>query len=880
MAILLFCLLSQTTILKNYNSEYYDYHHLNHTILSRTLIHFTDSSQFDSVDCRLRIHQNPHLQSRDTIRSINFPIKTGGVQCPNRFLINPQNDKIYIIGTDRQNIAICDLQNGGLLATISTNIGTIAIEYSDLSNKIYCIVNNWLTPGDTNKLLIIDGTTNFIIKSIPLSGAPISLAYNNINNYIYVSYENRNWMDVFDCSSDSLIAQIDMNGYGLVWEMIFNHQNNKIYCPIHTTNGNRIAIINCLNNSVVANIPIAGTPIYFACNSISNKIYSLCQFDNMVYIINGSNDSLLATRTVGDWPNGIAYNPVMNRIYICNANSQDVCVLDGDNNEIINTIPLSEGGWAIAYDSLDNVIVVAGINYSLSTGNGDALVIDCPTDSISACIPVGIWPQSVKWDKEMNRIWIGNTGTTDNPGYTIESWVYNRSSFRDHIRTAIGFAPYASLFNSTTGKHYSTSLPDGYLAVVDMNNPDITIMKMVGMGGFDLILNPDNNKIYITLYYDNMISIVEGINDSVINRVPVGRGPINLALNRTNNKIYSANIDDNNLTVIDGQTNNVINTMSVGDGPRYLLWNQINNKLYVSNCGDSSMTILDAYADTVITTLPVSRYPYILALNTVNNKIYCVNYFDSKLTVVDGITDQIHRTINLGNGVQPSRLAYNPINNKIYCFTSVDSIVVIDGITDSILRKIPTPGPVFSMMYNPINNRLFCAYYLSWSEAMMIIDGETDGILFNMNFYTHIWVAGLSSPAEALAFDSQNNIIYLSHWFSSKLTAIDGNTGLNEISSIRPAGNISLLVYPNPSRTFINIGYLLNNRNLIGKIKLRIYDASGRLVRNLKCQSSSNTENIVWNGKDDLERLVPNGIYFIGLYDGDISVMQKIIYLR
>ena len=821
-----------------------------------------------------------HLLSRDTLRSINLPIKTGGVQCPNRFLINPQNDKIYIIGTDRQNIAICDLQNGGLLATISTNIGTIAIEYSSLTNKIYCIVNNFLTPGDTNKLLIINGTTDSIIKSIPLSGAPISLAYNNINNYIYVSYEDRNWMDVFNCSSDSLIAQIDMNGYGLVWEMVYNQQNNKIYCPIHTTNGNRIAIINCINNAVIANIPIGGSPVYFAYNATSNKIYALCQQNGMAYIIAGNNDSLLATRAVGDYPLGIVYNPMMNRIYICNATSQDVCVLDGGNNEIISTIPLGEGGWAIAYDSLDNIIIVAGVNYSSSTGNGDALVIDCLTDSIIARISVGIWPQSVKWDKEMNRIWVGNTGTTDCPGYTIDSWIYNRSSFRDLVRTVIGFAPYASLFNSTTGKHYSTSLADGYLAVVDMVNPDIAMMKTVGMGGFDLILNPDNNIIYITLYYDNMISIVEGINDSVIDRVSVGRGPINLALNRTNNKIYSANIDDNNLTVIDGQTNNVINTIPIGDCPRFLLWNQINNKLYVSNCGDSSMTILDAYADTVITTLQVGNYPYILELNTVNNKIYCVNYFDSKLTVIDGITDQVHCTINLGNGVQPNRLAYNPINNKIYCFTSVDSIAVIDGITDSIIRKIPTHGPVFSMKYNPVNNRLFCAYYLSWSEAMIIIDGETDGILYDMNFYTHIWIAGLSSPVKAFAYDSQNNIIFLGHWFSSKLTAIDGNTGLNEISSIRPAGNISLSIYPNPSRTFINIRYLLNNRNLIGKIKLSIYDVTGRLVRNLTCQSSSTTENIIWNGKDDLGRLVQNGIYFVGLYKGDISIIQKIIYLR
>jgi flagellar hook assembly protein FlgD len=63
-------------------------------------------------------------------------------------------------------------------------------------------------------------------------------------------------------------------------------------------------------------------------------------------------------------------------------------------------------------------------------------------------------------------------------------------------------------------------------------------------------------------------------------------------------------------------------------------------------------------------------------------------------------------------------------------------------------------------------------------------------------------------------------------------------------------------------------------------VKLSVYDASGKLVRELvsAVQNPSNY-SVAWDGRDDSGRRLANGVYVLRL-DADRTVTQQILMLH
>ncbi|MFA5031980.1 MAG: kelch repeat-containing protein [bacterium] len=88
-----------------------------------------------------------------------------------------------------------------------------------------------------------------------------------------------------------------------------------------------------------------------------------------------------------------------------------------------------------------------------------------------------------------------------------------------------------------------------------------------------------------------------------------------------------------------------------------------------------------------------------------------------------------------------------------------------------------------------------------------------------------------------------------------------------------------LEIYPNPATTSVNFKLSVNNGEL--DISLRIYDLSGRLIKNLAI--SSNRKNSVttsWNGIDNTGKRVKSGIYFYSIKCKDSEYRGKFTILK
>jgi Tol biopolymer transport system component len=97
-----------------------------------------------------------------------------------------------------------------------------------------------------------------------------------------------------------------------------------------------------------------------------------------------------------------------------------------------------------------------------------------------------------------------------------------------------------------------------------------------------------------------------------------------------------------------------------------------------------------------------------------------------------------------------------------------------------------------------------------------------------------------------------------------------------------PISNFSIA--PNPFSKALCISFtsaLLAQSSGLDKLNLRIYDINGRLVRTLKTKRVEGSKfSFTWNGEDDSNQKLPNGVYFCKLQVGKTRILKKVALLR
>ncbi len=89
--------------------------------------------------------------------------------------------------------------------------------------------------------------------------------------------------------------------------------------------------------------------------------------------------------------------------------------------------------------------------------------------------------------------------------------------------------------------------------------------------------------------------------------------------------------------------------------------------------------------------------------------------------------------------------------------------------------------------------------------------------------------------------------------------------------------SFSSRIYPNPFSTSTTIEFVLKLR---GQVEVSIYDVEGKRVRTLgKEIYSAGSHSVVWNGKNNQNKLVMPGLYFYTIQNGrGDQITGKITY--
>ena len=96
--------------------------------------------------------------------------------------------------------------------------------------------------------------------------------------------------------------------------------------------------------------------------------------------------------------------------------------------------------------------------------------------------------------------------------------------------------------------------------------------------------------------------------------------------------------------------------------------------------------------------------------------------------------------------------------------------------------------------------------------------------------------------------------------------------------------NIQLEVYPNPFQSSTTIQFTTENTEK--NTEILIYNIKGQKVKTMECinyvdaKATQSLYSIQWDGKDDINKPVSSGIYFINLRSGKQNIIKKTVLMR
>ncbi|HEX5457151.1 MAG TPA: fibronectin type III domain-containing protein [Candidatus Nitrosotalea sp.] len=321
--------------------------------------------------------------------------------------VNPNTDMIYVTNHDSNTVSVIDGSTNAVVKTIPIGYSLVAV--NPVTNEIY------VDDSDSN-VAVIDGSTNNITATIqiPVGGGAVNV---NTNKIYEASCCGKSIVSVIDGSTNAVTSiSVEMSLSGSI---AVNPNTNMIYAStvcVGCGKNTSVLVIDGATNNVVSKIAIPFVWQSLGVNPVTNKIYAAS--GNDVYVIDGSTNQITTTISgvIGGKP-AIAVNSNTNMIYVADSKNNVVNIIDGKTNSVVNKITVGTSPFDISVNQNTNKIYVA------NSGDNTVSVIDSNTSNTAPSAPQNLVANAIA-PSQISLAW---TAPSDNGGLPITGYMIERS---------------------------------------------------------------------------------------------------------------------------------------------------------------------------------------------------------------------------------------------------------------------------------------------------------------------------------------------------------------------------------------------------------------------------------------------------------------------
>jgi YVTN family beta-propeller protein len=394
--------------------------------------------------------------------------------------------------------------------------------------------------------------------------------------------------------------------------------------------------------------------------------------------------------------------------------------------------------------------------------------------------------------------------------------------------------------------------------------------------------------------------------NKVINSFALSR-PRQMTYDSVRNRAYCPyeGASGESLAIIDGHSHSLVKRIGM-PGATTAVWDQTSDRVYVSCQSTNSVAVLDCATDVVLEYIPVGASPLKLYINTRRHKLYVLNSDASTVSIVNMTTNEVVKTVSVGG--YPNAGYYSRSADKFYSAGPHDQCVVIGGLSDTVIARIPVPGTedLLCATGNETAGIVFAGMSAGNSGYIIAIDTEADSVLHTHDLghafaqgllYSaksgYVYSANYEKSVSVLTGDGSRIVkemslgaapfVIASAPMHSRLYVGNLNTrwvyvlrdtateAIAEPQSPRP-GSLGISITPSPFSQSVTVAWSLP---LKGDGAARVYAQDGRLVR--QAQIPVGQIRWVWDGRDERGARVPPGVYVLAAPGG---VRAKAVKLR
>jgi len=274
--------------------------------------------------------------------TITSPISLGydsinAVTSPMNCVASPDQSKLYVTSYSASNagIYVIDAVNNSVLANIAATGGLVGIAINSTGTRLFVTkYGNSSSDNAGNIVYVIDTSTNSIIQTVTVGGAPHACVVSPDDRFLYVTCETSKAIYRIDLSTylPTSVATLNVSCFSITMSV----DGTKLYVGTGTTVVPYIVDISTGN--LTAGTALTGFSNAYNMARTSSTVYVSNYGNGTVTPIAISSDSIGSPITVGSGPYGMGMSSDGLTLCVGNFTGNTVSVIDTSTNTVANTL--------------------------------------------------------------------------------------------------------------------------------------------------------------------------------------------------------------------------------------------------------------------------------------------------------------------------------------------------------------------------------------------------------------------------------------------------------------------------------------------------------------------------------------------------------------
>lgn len=690
----------------------------------------------------------------------------------------------YVANAGSGNVSVVNTETNTWVKDIPVQTGPLAVLVSPTNKRVY------VTNQTDNSVSVINTATNTVITNVQVGDTPEGMCLSKDNTILYVAGMVSNDITEVSTATNTVIGHI--TGFDPADQpdnMCLGKDGKTMY--VTAQGSGSVVVVDLASGTITKHIATGLDDGSICLSTDGSKLYVSDYYDKNIGVIN------IATSTVTyinlpNYPEQIVASPDGAKLYVADIFDNEILVVNTQTNSIFGSYALGAAepyGLSINEDGSKL--------YAVNSSGGNLIVLDLPSGTIEAAIPVGSNPLST-------GSFLTNADCSNTP---VTFTITVKSSI-----TTPAIAATQATGNITACQGNASVYPGVENFKVSGINLQANI-TVAAPAGFEVSLNANSGyggTVTLTQSGGNITDVMVYVRSSA--SAPAGRLSGNVTLNSTGAPTQIVGVaatvspapaitQPANQTINTGQSTAAVNfagtanifdwtndTPSIGlaatgsgNIPSFTTGNtgsssviatikvtpKTHPDLYVANTTDNSVSVIDITTNTVAK-IQTDNYPYKITLLPDYSKAYVTCLASNMIDVINTANNTITKRIQVGDDNKGQGMAISPDGSKLYVVNTADNrITIINTATDAVI--------------NTINNLVNAPERIAVSPdgaRLAVSEKQSDVAIINASDNSLIARVAVGPQPSDMVFNKEGNLLYVA-----------AGAGSNAITIIRTSDN-------------------------------------------------------------------------------------------